>query len=159
MKGCKNMVWATLCYLTKDNKTLMLYRNKKNQDVHEGKWIGLGGKIEENETPDECMLREVFEEAGIHITEYKFRGTLTYPKFTEGHTWNLFVYMAFDYEGEIQPCNEGELKWIDNNDILNLSLWEGDKIFLKWLYESEKCFSAKFTNSKSKNVTYNVNFY
>lgn len=153
------MIWATLCYLTKNNKTLMLHRIKKQNDVHEGKWIGLGGKIEENETPEECMLREVFEEAGIYITDYIFRGTLTYPNFLEGNTWNIFVYTAFDYSGEIKTCDEGELKWVDNNDIFKLNLWEGDKVFLKWLYSDNRFFSAKFLNSKSMDMSYTVKFY
>lgn len=134
---------TTLCYIEQDGKYLMMYRNKKENDVNEGKWIGIGGHFEEGESPDECLMREVKEETGLTLTDYHFRGIVTFC--SEG--WPIeymCLYTADGFTGElISDCNEGELRWVDKKDILKLRLWEGDKVFLKLLLEDGPFFSLK----------------
>lgn len=120
----------------------MLLRNKKKNDINEGKWIGLGGKFEENESPEECMLREVYEETGIRLENWRYRGIVTFvPDKSEGEYMHLFTARADS--GDFTPCNEGTLKWIKKSDIDSLNLWEGDRVFLKLLREDEPFFSLK----------------
>jgi len=141
------MKLTTLCYIEKDNKYLMLHRVKKENDCNKDKWIGVGGKFEEGESPEECLLREVREETGLTLTNYKFRGIVTFVSDEwEGEYMHLFT--ATDYEGELpenvmRDCNEGELVWVPKDEILELNLWEGDKIFLRLLQERETFFSLK----------------
>ena len=133
---------TTLCYIEKGDSYLMLHRVSKNHDVNKDKWIGIGGHFEENESPEECLLREAKEETGLTLTSWKFRGIVTF--ISEG--WNteyMCLYTADGYEGEIIPCNEGVLEWIRKEDLLKLNLWEGDKIFLKLLQENAPFFSLK----------------
>ena len=130
---------TTLCYIEKDNKYLMLYRNKKENDINKGKWIGIGGKFEMGETPTECMLREVKEETGLTPTDFKQRGIVNfYSQIHEDEQMHLFS--IYEYSGEITQCDEGELKWIDKEELYNLTLWEGDGIFLKLISEKETGF-------------------
>ena len=138
------MVVSTLCYLEKDNKYLMLLRNKKEKDVNEGKWIGVGGKCEKGESPEECVIRETFEETGIKLESLKMRGVMTFA--SEG--WEdeyIFVYTSDKFSGHITECNEGELAWIDKNKIMDLNLWDGDRIFLDIMLTSDKLFSIKLS--------------
>lgn len=144
---------GTLCYIESDHKVLMLYRNKKDKDVHEGKWVGLGGKVEAGESPEECVIREVKEESGLDIESPKLRGIMTFPDFG-GHDWYVFLYTADSYKGNLAPCNEGSLKWIDQDKLFDLNLWDGDRLFLKWLQEDEEIFSAKFVYDNDTLVTY-----
>lgn len=133
---------TTLCYIEKGDSYLMLHRVSKKHDVNKDKWIGIGGHFEENESPEECLLREAKEETGLTLTSWKFRGIVTF--ISEG--WNteyMCLYTADRYEGEIIPCNEGVLEWIRKEDLLKLNLWEGDKIFLKLLQENAPFFSLK----------------
>ena len=133
---------TTLCYIEKGDSYLMLHRVSKKHDVNKDKWIGIGGHFEENESPEEFLLREAKEETGITLTSWKFRGIVTF--ISEG--WNteyMCLYTADGYEGEIIPCNEGVLEWIRKEDLLKLNLWEGDKIFLKLLQENAPFFSLK----------------
>lgn len=133
---------TTLCYIEKGDIYLMLHRVSKKHDVNKDKWIGIGGHFEENESPEECLLREAKEETGLTLTSWKFRGIVTF--ISEG--WNteyMCLYTADGYEGEIIPCNEGVLEWIRKEDLLKLNLWEGDKIFLKLLQENAPFFSLK----------------
>ena len=133
---------TTLCYIEKGDSYLMLHRVSKKHDVNKDKWIGIGGHFEENESPEECLLRETKEETGLTLTSWKFRGIVTF--ISEG--WNteyMCLYTADGYEGEIIPCNEGVLEWIRKEDLLKLNLWEGDKIFLKLLQENSPFFSLK----------------
>lgn len=124
---------TTLCYIEKDGKYLMLHRIKKENDLNEGKWIGVGGKFEPGETAEECLLREVYEETGVTLTSYRYRGIIKFLS----DKWEdevIYLYTADAYEGEISmECNEGVLAWIDKDKILDLNLWEGDSIFLKEL--------------------------
>ena len=142
----------------KDNKTLMLFRNKKPNDVHEGKWNGLGGKFEKGETPEECVIREVKEESGLMIKNPKLHGIITFPMFDGKKDWYVFMFTVKDFEGELIDSNEGKLEWIENEKLLNLNLWEGDKIFIPWLFQ-EKYFSAKFIYENKKLISHNVSFY
>ena len=138
------MVVSTLCYLEKDNKYLMLLRNKKENDVNEGKWIGVGGKCEKGESPEECVIRETFEETGIKLESLKMRGVMTCA--SEG--WEdeyIFVYTSDKFSGHITECNEGELAWIDKDKIMDLNLWDGDRIFLDIMLTSDKLFSIKLS--------------
>jgi 8-oxo-dGTP diphosphatase len=152
------MQLATLCYVMKDNKTLMLFRNKKPNDVHEGKWNGLGGKFEKGETPEECVIREVKEESGLMIKNPKLHGIITFPMFDGKKDWYVFMFTVKDFEGELIDSNEGKLEWIENEKLLDLNLWEGDKIFIPWLFQ-EKYFSAKFIYENKKLISHNVSFY
>lgn len=136
MKNC------VLCYLEKDGKYLMLNRNKKKNDVNGGKWIGVGGKFEDSESPEECLRREVFEETGYKINSYRFHGIVTFVSDIY-ETEYMFLYTSDDFEGNEIVCNEGDLHWIDKNDVLSLPLWEGDKVFLRYLFENEGFFSLK----------------
>ena len=136
---------SVLCYIEKDEKYLMLYRNKKKNDVNGGKWIGVGGKLEENESPDEALLREVKEETGLTLTSYRFRGIITFVS----DTWEgeyMYLYTADGFDGEIIECNEGELLWVDKSSVLDLPTWEGDRIFLtRLLYDDPELMFIKLT--------------
>lgn len=138
---------TTLCYIEKDDKYLMLHRVKKENDLNKDKWIGVGGKFEEGETPEECLLREVKEETGLTLTSYKFRGIITFLSDEWGCEY-MHLFTADEYEGELpeermRECDEGELVWVPKSEIENLHLWEGDKIFLRFLEEREEFFSLK----------------
>lgn len=135
---------TTLCYIEKDDKYLMLLRNKKEVDINKGKWIGVGGHFEEGESPEECLVREVYEETGLTLTNYKFRGLVTFSS-DHWQTEYMFLYTADGFEGELKDCNEGELRWIPKSEILDLNLWEGDKEFLKLLFEDNDVFSMKLS--------------
>ncbi len=151
-------VIATLCYVRSGGKTLMLHRNKKPGDVHRGKYNGLGGKLEAGESPDECVLREVQEEAGLTLLDARLRGVLTFPAFAKGEDWLVFVYTATRYTGEPGDCAEGTLEWVKDADIAALNLWEGDRVFLPWL-DGERFFSAKFVYREGRLVGHDVSFH
>jgi len=152
------MKLATLCYLKKDNKTLMLYRNKKPDDTHKGKWNGLGGKVEAGETPEQCAIREVQEESGLTTTNLKLHGVITFPMFDGKDDWYVFVFTITEFHGEMIDSPEGELDWIPDNELMKLNLWEGDRIFLPWI-QSDRFFSAKFTYIAKELIDWSVNFY
>jgi 8-oxo-dGTP diphosphatase len=156
------MTWmklGTLCYIQKDNKTLLLHRIKKENDIHEGKWVGLGGKFEQGETPEECVIREIKEESGLTIKNPKLRGIMTFPLFKDNEDWYVFIYTANEFEGDLIESNEGVLKWVDNSKVLDMPTWEGDIIFLKWLLEDRKFFSAKFNYEDGRLINHDVIFY
>ena len=133
---------TTLCYLMQDNHYLMLHRIKKKHDENEGKWIGVGGKMEEGESPDECVCREVLEETGLTMTSWHYRGIVTFVSDCwEGEYMHLFTSDAF--EGTLKPCDEGELAWIRRELIPQLPQWEGDRIFLSLLERDVPFFSLK----------------
>ncbi|MFH0734927.1 MAG: 8-oxo-dGTP diphosphatase [bacterium] len=152
------MKLATLCYVIKDNKTLMIHRIKKQNDFHEGKWNGLGGKLELKETPEECVIREIEEESGLLLTNPKMHGFITFPLFDGKDDWYVFLFTAKEFTGELIDSPEGRLEWIDNNKLFELNLWDGDKIFIEWLFQ-DKFFSAKFNYIDGKFIDYSVNFY
>ncbi len=135
---------ATLCYVQQNGKTLMV-NVKKEGGMHKGKWNGLGGKIDEGETPEECAVREVFEESGLRITELKFAGVVSFPENVKGagESWIVFIFRAEKFGGElIGDSKEGELAWIENEKLLGLTLNGGDKWFLPFVLEN-RLFSAK----------------
>ena len=136
----------------------MLHRIKKKNDIHKNKWNGLGGKLEPGESPEECVKREVFEESGLIIESPNLHGVITFPKFDGIDDWIVFVYTANNFEGNLIECDEGKLDWVSDDQLLNLNLWEGDKIFIPWLTQN-KFFSAKFIYEKKKLINYDVIFY
>ena len=136
------MLLTTLCYIEKDDKYLMLHRVKKKNDLNHDKWIGIGGKFEKDETPEECLLREAREETGLELTDYRFRGIVVFIS-NEWETEYMHLFTADGYTGEVKECNEGELVWIPKKEVMNLKLWEGDKIFFRLLEEDKGFFTLK----------------
>lgn len=135
----------------------MVHRNKKVNDIHEGKWNGLGGKFEAGETPEECVVREVYEESGLSIENPKLCGLLLFPDF-KGNDWYVFVYTANEFRGELIDSPEGRLEWIPDTQLLDLNLWESDHIFMPWIREG-KFFSAKFNYDGDTMRDYEVAFH
>jgi len=152
------MKLATLCYVKQSGKTLMIHRVKKANDVHQGKWNGLGGKLEPGESPEECVIREVREESGLIIHNPVLKGILTFPLFANDEDWYAFVFVATQFEGILVDSNEGELAWIDDDKLLSLPLWEGDLMFLPYLDE-EGFFSGKFVYKDGRLIDHNMLFY
>ena len=134
---------TTLCYITRGNDVLMLHRVKKENDLNKDKWIGIGGKFEGEETPDECLLREAKEETGLTLTSWKCRGVVTFltNEPYEGEFMYLFTSDAF--EGQLKQCDEGDLQWVSRDFLDSLPKWEGDAIFLKLLWENAPFFLLK----------------
>lgn len=132
---------TTLCYIENNDCYLMLHRTKKKKDVNKDKWIGVGGHAEGNETPQECLIREVKEETGLSLTSYKFRGLITFIS-DEYEAEMMCLFTADGYTGELITCDEGELEWVKKSDVPQLPTWEGDAQFLKLLLEDEKRFFA-----------------
>ena len=133
------MKQTTLCYLERDDKYLMLHRVKKANDASHDKWIGVGGKCEADGSPDECMIREVKEETGLDILEWRYRGIVTFIR----DVWPceyMHLFTASRWCGEETACDEGELEWVEKQRLFDLSLWEGDKIFLRLLMDSNQPF-------------------
>lgn len=133
---------STLCYIEKDGKYLMLHRTVKENDVNKDKWIGVGGHFEQDESPEECVLREVKEETGYTLTSYRLRGLVTFIS-GNGVTEYMSLFTADGFEGEQTACDEGELEWIEKSRVQSLNIWEGDKIFFRLLEEREEFFSLK----------------
>lgn len=134
---------TTLCYLEKNESYLMLHRTKKENDENKDKWIGIGGKFEDAETPYECAYREIFEETGLKINTLSYRGIVTFVSDVYG-TEYMHLFTSSDFSGDIiRDCNEGELVWVKKALIPKLNIWEGDKIFLKLLDEEKNFFSLK----------------
>jgi 8-oxo-dGTP diphosphatase len=154
------MKLATLCYVTdrKTDSTLMLHRVKKANDYHEGKWNGLGGKFEQGESPEECAIREIEEECGLKVKSVKMKGFITFPLFDGKEDWYVFLFAADDFEGNLIDSPEGNLMWIKNEKLIELNLWDGDKIFIPWLFQN-KFFSAKFNYENGKYISHEVSFY
>ena len=149
---------STLCYIQHNGKTLMLHRIKKDKDIHQGKYNGLGGKLLPGETPEECVVREVLEESGLTIRHPRLRGVMTFPEFKPQEDWLVFLFTAAEFSGTLESCAEGHLEWIANEDLTDLPLWEGDKFFLSWLKE-ERFFSAKFNYKDGRLMNHKVTFY
>ncbi|MDR2183450.1 MAG: 8-oxo-dGTP diphosphatase, partial [Clostridiales bacterium] len=130
------MKLGTLCYIEQDNKYLMLHRVKKTDDIHKDLWVGLGGKFEAGESPEDCVVREVFEESGLKITSPVLRGVLTFPSYDfYQNDWYFFLFTANDFTGNLKKSNEGELAWIDKNRLSDYPMHKGDLYFLKWIQE------------------------
>lgn len=152
------MKLATLCYLKDGHSTLMIHRNKKQDDMHQGKWNGLGGKLENGETPEMCVIREVREESGLTIQNPRLRGFLTFPKFARDEDWYAFVFTAHEFSGQLIESPEGDLAWIKDDRLFDLPLWEGDRIFLRWL-EKDRFFSGRFVYRRGALVEHSVVFH
>lgn len=135
---------TTLCYIENNDQYLMLHRTTKQNDENHNKWIGVGGHFEAGESPEDCLLREVKEETGLTLLSYKFRGIVTFVYDTNPAEY-MCLFTADSFCGEMISCNEGELKWIPKSDVLNLELWEGDKIFLKKLLQTQSSDSEFFS--------------
>lgn len=143
---------STLCYIEKDGNYLMLHRTVKKNDVNKDKWIGVGGHFEADETPEECVLREVKEETGYTLTSYRYRGLVTFVS-GNGVTEYMSLFTADGFEGTEIPCDEGELEWVDKNEINKLNLWMGDKIFFTLLNRNEPFFSLKLVYDGGDQLT------
>ena len=133
---------TTLCYIERDQCWLMMHRVKKEEDENAGKWIGIGGHLEENESPEECIRREALEETGMNLTSLKLRGIITFILPDWGNELT-FLYTAQSDTTELKECSEGVLKWIPIKNVMDLPLWEGDRIFLPLLQTREDVFSLK----------------
>lgn len=153
------MKTTTLCYIENNDQYLMLHRIKKQNDMNQGKWIGVGGHVEDQETPEECLVREVKEETGFTLTSYKFRGLVTFIN-NECESELMCVFTADGYTGELIECNEGELCWIDKNTVPELPAWEGDKVFPDLLLSGEeRFFSIKLQYEGDKLVGKSIYLY
>jgi len=147
---------TTLCYMERGDEYLMLHRVKKKNDVNKDKWIGLGGKFEENESPEDCLLREIYEESGLKLTSWRYRGIVTFVNTKcEGEFMHLFT--ADGFEGTLKTCDEGELQWIKKSELMRLTLWEGDKIFLRLLQSGEPFFSLKLSYDGDELISASLN--
>ena len=136
------MLNATLCYLEQGDAYLMLHRVKKEHDLNQGKWLGVGGKFQDGESPEDCILRECREETGLTLTEYRYRGLVTFVS-NEAPTEYMHLFTASAWTGNPHPCDEGELAWIQKSALRSLPLWEGDSIFLDLLEQDTPFFSLK----------------
>lgn len=130
---------TTLCHIEQDGKYLMLHRVKKENDLNQDKWIGIGGKFEDKESPEECNAREVLEETGLTLHNAKYRGIVTFVS-DKWETELMHLFTADRFSGELTDCDEGELCWIEKTRLLSLTLWEGDKIFLRLLEDPHQPF-------------------
>lgn len=137
---------TTLCYMEKDGKYLMMHRVKKENDINKDKYIGVGGHFEYGESPDECLKREVMEETGFTLTEYRARGIVTFIYGDEVVEY-MHLYTATGFEGDMIECDEGNLEWIDKSAVYDLPIWDGDKIFFKLMEEERPYFSLKLVYS------------
>ena len=133
---------TTLCYIQREGQYLMLHRVKKKNDVNQDKWVGIGGKFEDKESPEDCLLREVFEETGLTLTRYAYRGLVTFVS-DQWETEYMHLFTADAFRGEIGPCDEGDLEWVDKDKVKDLPIWVGDKIFLDLLTREVPFFSLK----------------
>ena len=141
------MINSTLCYLERGDAYLMLHRVKKKGDLNHDKWIGVGGKFEDGESPEDCILRETWEETGLTLTDYRYRGLVTFVN-TEWPTEYMHLFTADGWTGEIGECSEGVLEWVPRSRLLELPHWEGDVIFLDLLARDVPFFSLKLRYDK-----------
>ncbi len=133
---------TSLCYIEQDGKYLLLHRVKKAQDENQGKWIGVGGKFEPKESPEECVLREVREETGLTLTRYRLRGIVTFVS-DRYETEYMYLFTADGFTGTLTDTEEGVLQWVDKEAVLSLPHWEGDRLFLELLAKDAPFFSLK----------------
>ena len=136
------MINTTLCYIENDGKYLMLHRVKKVNDLNQDKWIGIGGKFEDRESPEECILRETLEETGLTLKSLEYRGILTFVS-DKWPTEYIHLFYSKDFSGNLSKCDEGNLEWGEIEKVYKLPLWQGDKIFLRLIEEKAPFFSLK----------------
>ncbi|HIQ76743.1 MAG TPA: 8-oxo-dGTP diphosphatase [Candidatus Faecousia excrementipullorum] len=132
---------TTLCYVLQGDRVLMLHRTKKEKDINKDKWIGIGGKFLNRESPDECLLREAWEETGLTLTRWQCRGVVTFLSDVEDEY--MYLFTADGFEGDLKECDEGDLQWVSREFLNTLPKWEGDEIFLKLLWENAPFFLLK----------------
>lgn len=152
---------ATICYIDNGEAFLMLHRDKKENDIHQDKWVSVGGKFEPGESPRECAVREIQEETGLIATDCQLVGFITFPNFQhDEEDWYSFVYRVRGFEGEVRSdCPEGTLAWIPYGELMDLPTWEGDYHFLEWILNEQPFFTAKFVYDLAGNLTdYDVSF-
>ena len=157
------MLKTSLCYITQEQQVLMLHRVKKEKDINKDKWIGIGGKFLENETPEACVLREAFEETGLTLTSYRHRGIVDF--YSDVGNEQMYLFTADGFEGDLKECDEGDLQWVSREFLYSLPMWEGDKIFLDLLwqdapffqlalyYEKDRLLKAVLNGTEIKNST------
>ena len=143
---------TTLCYVLRGNEVLMLHRVKKENDMNRDKWIGIGGKFEGEESPDECLLREAKEETGLTLTSWKCRGVVTFLTCGQYEGEHMYLFTADGFEGELIDCNEGDLQWVSREFLNELPKWEGDQIFLDLLWQDAPFFLLKLRYDGNKLV-------
>ncbi len=143
---------TSLCYIEKDGKYLMLHRVSKENDENEGKWIGIGGKFEHGESPEDCAVREVLEETGLTLNSLSYRGIVTFVSDEYG-TEYMHLFHSDSFDGSIKECDEGKLEWIDKKKLYELTLWEGDRIFLELLDKNIPHFSLKLNYAGDRLVS------
>ena len=137
------MINSTLCYITRGSQVLMLHRVKKKNDVNKDKWIGIGGKFEADETPDECLLREAREETGLELTDWRCRGVVTFLTNEPYEGEYMYLFTCDGFRGELKQCDEGTLEWVERDFLDALPKWEGDSIFLELLWQDAPFFLLK----------------
>jgi len=150
------MLLTTLCYIERDGRYLMLHRTKKQNDINKDKWIGVGGKFTDKESPEDCLLREIREETGLTLTSYAFRGIVTFVT-DRYETEFMHLYSAWDWEGDITVCDEGDLEWLDMEKVFDLEIWEGDKIFFWLMQHGAPFFSLKLEYIGDELAAYALN--
>lgn len=134
---------TTLCYIEKDGCYLMIHRIKKQNDMNKDKWLGVGGKLEDGESPFDCARREILEETGLKVNKLNYKGIITFVSDLYG-TEYMHLFTSDDYDGEVDyECNEGNLEWVRKEDIYSLPIWEGDKIFFELMEKEDRFFSLK----------------
>ncbi len=151
------MLKTTLCYIEKDNKYLMLHRTKKENDTNFDKWIGIGGKFEKDETPTECVLREVKEETNLTLNYVNFRGIVHFRNNFYPDE-DMYLFTSDSFCGSLKECDEGDLEWIDKFELYSLTLWEGDKIFLKELQNGNRFFELTLNYEKDTLVSHSFKY-
>ena len=137
------MINTTLCYITRGDEVLMLHRTKIDNDLNKDKWIGIGGKFEENESPDDCLLREVWEETGLTLNSWKCHGVITFLTDGEFEGEYMYLFSSSDFSGTLKDCDEGDLQWVSREFLDQLPKWEGDKIFLDLMWKDAPFFLLK----------------
>ncbi len=149
---------ATLCYLRHENEVLMLHRNTRPDDLHFGRYNGLGGKCETGESPRECALREIHEESGLRPRRLRFAGHILFPLFDGRHDWSVFLFCGYEAEGKLlAQVKEGTLEWVPEPQLLSLPLWEGDRHFLPWVMAGRR-FMARFDYEHGVYTKHEVHF-
>ena len=146
------MINTTLCYITRGDEVLMLHRVKKKNDINQDKWIGIGGKFEGEESPDECLLREAKEEAGLTLERWRCRGVVTFLTGDPSQGEFMYLFTADRFSGELKECDEGDLQWVHRDFLNSLPKWEGDQIFLDLLWQDAPFFLLKLRYDGDKLV-------
>ena len=148
----KKIPETVLAYIEKDGSFLMLYRNKKKNDINANKWLGVGGHLEPGESKEDALIREIKEETGLDAINYEYRGLIHFNY--DGYSELMHLFLVGEVSGELIECDEGTLKYIPKNEVMNLSIWEGDKLFLKKLLSNEPYFELELNYQKDNLVSF-----